>query len=59
VKTLDKTKPVYTYCHVGGRSSAAAKWLTEKGFTVYNLVGGITAWQKAGRPVEDGMKSNQ
>ncbi|MFY7899726.1 MAG: thioredoxin domain-containing protein, partial [Chitinophagaceae bacterium] len=49
---LDKNKPVYIYCLGGGRSSAAAKWLQKNGFTTYNLVGGINAWQQAAKPVE-------
>jgi rhodanese-related sulfurtransferase len=49
---LEKSKPVFTYCLVGGRSAAAAKWLTTKGYKVYNMDGGITAWKKAGKPVE-------
>lgn len=53
IKYLDKNKPVYTYCLVGGRSAAAAARLREMGFTeVYNLQGGITSWKKAGLPVE-------
>jgi len=52
VQSLDKQKPVYVYCLVGGRSSAAAQWLREQGFTVYNLQGGINAWKKANKPVE-------
>lgn len=48
---LDKTKPVYVYCKVGGRSGSAAKELEKKGFKlVYNLDGGIKAWDKAGYP---------
>ena len=44
VKYLDKNKPVYTYCLVGGRSSAAVARLKELGFKeVYNLKGGIKA----------------
>jgi rhodanese-related sulfurtransferase len=50
--TLDTSKPVYTYCLVGGRSAAAAKWLTTKGYKVYNMDGGIAAWRKAGKPVD-------
>jgi len=50
---LDKTKPVYVYCLAGVRSSKAASWLTEQGFTkVVNLEGGIEAWKNAGKPVE-------
>src|SRR5687767_3265640 len=29
VASLDKSKPVYTYCLSGGRSGAATKWLNE------------------------------
>lgn len=50
---LDKTRPVYVYCLSGGRSSAAAAWLQQQGFsTVYNLEGGITAWKRNEKPVE-------
>lgn len=52
VGSLDKSKPIYTYCLVGGRSTAAARWLIESGYTVHNLEGGISAWQKAGKPLE-------
>lgn len=46
---LDKNKPVFVYCAAGGRSGKAANILTKKGFKqVYNLDGGITAWQVAG-----------
>lgn len=50
--TLDPKKPVLVYCKSGGRSAKAAKQLREAGFTVYDLDGGITAWQKAGKPVQ-------
>lgn len=42
---LDKTKPVFVYCKVGGRSAKAATKLAEMGFTtIYNLDGGIMKW---------------
>jgi phage shock protein E len=45
---LDKTKPIYVYCAVGGRSGKTAKVLVQKGFKeVYNLEGGYNAWKKA------------
>ncbi len=45
---LDKSKPVYVYCAVGGRSSEAMELMHKKGFSeVYNLDGGYTAWKKA------------
>ena len=50
---LDKIKPVYVYCLGGGRSNAAMNWLSKKGFTkVYNMKGGINAWNQANKPVE-------
>jgi len=43
---LEKGKPVIVYCAVGGRSKAAAQLLAGKDFaSVYNMVGGIKAWQ--------------
>ena len=48
---LDPKKPVLVYCKSGGRSAKAAKQLREAGFIVHDLDGGITAWQKAGKPV--------
>jgi rhodanese-related sulfurtransferase/rubrerythrin len=46
LKQLDSHKPVLVYCAVGGRSLAAAQLLSGFGFQeVYNLQGGIKAWQ--------------
>ena len=50
LEKLDKTKPIYVYCKSGGRSGKAAKQMQKMGFkTVYNLLGGITAWNAAGK----------
>jgi len=47
VKTLDKNKPVYVYCKVGGRSASAAKKLHKMGFTkIYDMDGGILLWEE-------------
>lgn len=49
---LDKGKPVLLYCAAGGRSEEALEALQKAGFTnVHDLVGGIRAWKKEGRPV--------
>jgi rhodanese-related sulfurtransferase len=54
---LPKDKPVLLVCAVGGRSYAAGLYLVkEKYLRVYNLRGGISAWQKAGLPIEYGRK---
>lgn len=45
----DKTKPIFVYCKVGGRSAQAANKLEELGFTnIYNLDGGIMKWNANG-----------
>ena len=53
LKKLDTETPVYVYCRSGGRSGNAANIMKGMGFkAVYNLEGGITAWQGAGKSVE-------
>lgn len=55
VDKLDKNTPVYVYCRSGGRSGKTMEMMKDKGFTkVYNLDGGMLAWEKAGEPVEKG-----
>lgn len=52
INTIDKTKPVYVYCQRGGRSAGASEVLVKKGFkNVYNLTGGIEAWNGKKLPV--------
>jgi rhodanese-related sulfurtransferase len=44
---LKKDEPIYLYCRSGGRSNKAAQKLEKLGFTkIYDLQGGITAWNK-------------
>lgn len=53
LKTLDKHKEltIVVNCRSGGRSAMACGVLRKNGFTkVYNLKGGITAWQQANLP---------
>lgn len=54
IKELDKSKTYLVHCASGVRSERACKKLA--GLEVaklYNLEGGIRAWQKAGKPVEN------
>lgn len=51
VARLDKKRPVFVYCLAGGRSKSAATLLTKQGFTVYDLKGGVLAWQRDGLPL--------
>lgn len=42
---IDPSKPVLTYCAIGGRSRVASQMLAGKGFDqVINMSGGIKAW---------------
>ena len=53
ISTLDKKKPVFVYCKVGGRSSKAAAKLAALGFTqIYDLEGGFTNWISNYLPVK-------
>jgi len=49
ISELDTDQEVYVYCKVGGRSGRSAKILKDMGFKkVYDLEGGILAWEKEG-----------
>ena len=52
IKKLDKEKPVYLYCRSGNRSGKACKILKEKGFEVYNVLGGFNQWKKEELKIE-------
>jgi len=55
---LPRDKPLVVYCAVGGRSRVAVQMLSGQGFdNIYNLSGGIKAWQKtvAVGPEDTGM----
>ena len=49
INFIQKDKPVLVYCKSGGRSAKAAEVLQTNGFKkVFNLKGGITAWEEKG-----------
>ena len=49
VNKLDTSEPVFVYCKSGNRSEKASKILKTLGFKeVYDLTGGISAWQSNG-----------
>ncbi len=46
IAELDRDEPLLVYCHSGVRSKAASQLLLAEGFKeVYNMSGGIAAWQ--------------
>lgn len=52
-KEMDRAIPVFVYCRSGHRAATVAEKLRNLGFQkIYNLEGGMTAWQKAGFPIE-------
>jgi len=59
VAALDKNKPLYTYCLSGARSEMATEWLRKNGFTAFNLAGGLNAWKRAGKQLEEAAIARQ
>jgi rhodanese-related sulfurtransferase len=50
-------RDVIAVCRSGNRSAAVTAYLTQAGWAVRNLDGGMLAWQEQGRPmVRDGAK---
>jgi rhodanese-related sulfurtransferase len=49
---VPKDRTVLAICRSGSRSDAAARGLRTLGYTVENLEGGVTAWKRAGLPLE-------
>lgn len=50
---IAKDLRIVVHCSVGNRSGLAVSILQRNGFTnVYNMLGGITAWEKLGLPLE-------
>ncbi|HJT70832.1 MAG TPA: rhodanese-like domain-containing protein [Terriglobales bacterium] len=51
--SLDREKPIATYCGTGFRASIAASILQKSGFThVYDIPGSMRAWEATGYPIE-------
>ncbi len=47
IQKLDKTKPIYIYCHSGVRSRRASRLIKELGFTsIYDFTGGWSVWSQ-------------
>ncbi len=62
VTEMDKYKDstVIVYCRSGNRSGSACRTLTQRGFEkVYNLAGGIMAWQDAHLPIQKNKKKKK
>ncbi len=49
VEGTDGALPVI--CRSGNRSGQVVAWLTQQGYDVTNVAGGMKAWQQAGKPM--------
>jgi rhodanese-related sulfurtransferase len=57
LKSIPKDQPIAITCLSGHRSAIAAQWLVSQGYQqVYNLQGGLMAWQGAGYPIQRGNR---
>lgn len=57
LKEIPKHQPIALTCLSGQRSSVAAQWLVSQGYhQVYNLQGGLMAWEHIGYPVQRGPR---
>ncbi len=55
LKEISKDQAIAITCLSGHRSAISAQWLVSQGYQqVYNLQGGLLAWQSAGYPVQRG-----
>ncbi len=48
---LDKSKTIAVYCRSGKRSADAAKQLSDAGYKVINMKGGILKWENEKKPI--------
>jgi rhodanese-related sulfurtransferase len=49
--SLDRTKKLLFICASGGRSSMAAEYMESQGHpSVFNVAGGVIAWEEEGLP---------
>jgi rhodanese-related sulfurtransferase len=51
IKSLNKTKTYYVYCHSGVRSAKVFRLLQEHGINSFNVEGGIAGWMAAKYPL--------
>jgi len=56
LQEIPKDQAIAVTCLSGHRSAIAAQWLVSQGYQkVYNLQGGLLAWQGAGHVIQRGL----
>ena len=58
IKKIKADKPIVIYCSIGYRSEKIGEKLLQKGYTVYNLYGGIFDWKNKENTVVDNSEVN-
>lgn len=57
LKDISKDQAIAITCLSGHRSAIAAQWLVSQGYSqIYNLRGGLLAWQSAGYQIQRGNR---
>ena len=51
---VSRNQILYVMCLSGGRSAQAVSYLSEQGYDVVNVDGGISAWHQNGLPIAMG-----
>jgi phage shock protein E len=54
IGALPRDREILCVCASGSRSFSAVRQLSAAGLTVFNLQGGLTAWQRAQLPLKKG-----
>ena len=54
VEELHKDATLLVVCHSGQRSLAATAFLVDAGYDAINVLGGMSAWRRAGGPLVTG-----
>lgn len=58
IKKIKVDKPIVVYCSIGYRSEKIGEKLLHKGYTVYNLYGGIFDWKNKKNTVVNDSETN-
>lgn len=56
ISEIDRRRPVYVVCESGARGMQASQYLNERGYSVFNLDGGMSAWRGAGMSISTGAE---
>lgn len=58
IKKIKPNKPIVVYCSIGYRSEKIGEKLLKKGYTVYNMYGGIFDWKNNDNLIVDDSETS-